>query len=68
MSNLTIYKGFRITYEPKPIPLSCFDYDWYSPESGDGGSGSTVEDCKSQIDEILEHISSGCPDPTERKA
>jgi len=61
---MTEYRGFRITLLPKPIPLRHFDYDFWSPQSGDGGSGASEQDCKDQVDELLEHIASGSPDPT----
>lgn len=55
------YKGFSITHEPKPIPTKTMDYDWIHPDydgadGGNGlcGNGQSVEDCKEQIDELLD--------------
>ena len=55
------YNGFIITHWAKPIPDRSHDYDFVH-EDYDGaedaqdnrhGSGSSVEDCKAQIDELL---------------
>lgn len=56
------YKGYSITYWAKPIPTRSFDFDFChedydgAPDSGDRrcGSGMSVEDCKEQIDELIE--------------
>jgi hypothetical protein len=53
------YKGFTITHDPKPISSRAWDYDFaHKDYDGPGdircGNGSSVEDCKAQIDEILE--------------
>ncbi len=55
------YKNYKISYNPKPIPTSVFDWDWQA-DGFDGaidsqddraGTGSSVDDCKRQIDELL---------------
>ena len=54
------YQGYTITYDPPPIPLRSFDWqfahDGYdgAPDSHDirFGSGPTAEDCQSQIDDL----------------
>jgi hypothetical protein len=56
------YRGYTISHWAKPIPATSFDYDFShedydgAPDSGDRrcGSGASVEDCKEQIDEIIE--------------
>lgn len=56
------YKDFYITYWMKPIPMRDHDYE-FAHDSYDGaedahdnryGSGSSLEDCKRQIDEYWE--------------
>jgi len=40
------YGPWRISYEPKPIPCSSYDYDWWhddfdgAPDAGDNRCGS----------------------------
>lgn len=56
------YRGYNITYWAKPVPTRAWDYDFAhedydgAPDSGDHrcGNGASVEDCKEQIDEIIE--------------
>lgn len=59
------YKGFTITYDPKPIPPRCgVDYNWFHPnydadyqgDNGLAGNGASVEHCKEQIDELLDDM------------
>ena len=53
--------GWSIEFNPKPIPLRQFDYD-FSHEDYDGcdggnglaGCGESIEDCVKQIKEIEE--------------
>lgn len=64
MTDIT-YRGYRIDYDPPPIPIrSCDwqfvheDYDGAPNEPGDGpgdhraGHGSSEADCRAQIDDI----------------
>ncbi len=54
------YRGYVITYDPKPIPFRGCDVDYVhenydGPEDVDGcGTAASVEDAKAEIDEILE--------------
>ena len=56
------YRGYRIYYDPKPVPLRIagswsYAHDGYdgAPDSGDHrwGWGGSVEDCKALIDERI---------------
>lgn len=57
-----LYKNYHIEYNPKPIPDSRFDYDFWadgydgSEDSKDirSGTGSSIEDCKNKIDEMIQ--------------
>ena len=59
MGNEIYYRGYYIEYNPPPIPTYNMDFAYYS-EDYDGpqdyryGYGKSVEDCKHQIDLILE--------------
>lgn len=55
----TTHRGFRIEYNPKPIPPSCgVDWDWWhpdfdgAPDGGDTrcGAEASLEACKEAID------------------
>lgn len=53
------YRGFSFSYWRKPIPTSAFDYDFVHDDyDGPGdprcGNGKSIEDCKEQIDGILD--------------
>ena len=53
---MDIPEGWRIDYNPKPIPDRNFDYD-FSHDDHDGdnglcGNGASEEDCIEQIKEI----------------
>lgn len=59
-----IYKNYIISYNPKPIGTTSHDWD-FAVDGYDGaddskdiraGTGSSVEDCISQIDEIIEEL------------
>lgn len=58
-ANARIYRGFTIDHAPPPIPDRSHDWQ-FAHEDYDGpgdkrcGTGANVEDCKQQIDEILE--------------
>ena len=54
------YKGYCITYDPKPIPIRFADYEFVH-EDYDGaidafdyrrGNGASVDECKDFIDAI----------------
>lgn len=56
------YKGYSITYWAKPMGDRRYDYD-YQHEDYDGapdgddnrcGSAASVEECKAEIDELIE--------------
>ncbi len=54
-----IYRGFRIWYEPPPIPIRA--YDWHFAHEGYDGPGdprhgdaASREDCQQRIDEYVE--------------
>ena len=57
-----IPEGWKITYDPKPIPDRRFDWDFIHDDydgAPDGnnhlaGNGSSVDDCINQIREIEE--------------
>lgn len=71
------YKDWNIEYNPKPIPPSCgVDYDFWHPDYDDinrlFGCGASIEDCKNQIDGILEQqvkekSCSNCGEPADIK-
>ncbi len=56
------YRGYTITHGAKPVPTRVWDYDFVhadydgAPDSGDRrcGNGASVDDCKEQIDELIE--------------
>lgn len=54
-----LYRGYRISIDPKPIPDRGFDFDFaHIDYDGPGdkrcGNGASVSDCKDRIDEIEE--------------
>lgn len=55
--NATVYRGFQIRYDPKPIPASCgVDWDWWHPDyAGPGdsrcGNAKSLEAAQQAIDE-----------------
>ena len=56
-----IPNGWHIEYDPKPIPISSHDYNYYHDDydGADGGNGlagtaSSVDDAMNQIMEIQE--------------
>lgn len=56
-----IPEGWSITYNPKPIPVRCHDYDFVHDnyDGADGGNGlcgtaSSIDDAIEQIEEINE--------------
>ena len=51
---MIVYRGYRITYEAKPIE---FPYEYMAEDYGGlpdkrCGIGASVDDCKAQIDEL----------------
>ena len=54
------YKDYIISYDPKPIPPRCFDWDFGhddydgAPDGNDYrcGNGDSIEHCKQQIDDM----------------
>ena len=54
----TEYRGFKIWHEPKPVPTRVWDWSFESANLETGGTGSSLEDCKLQIDEMLDDA---CP-------
>jgi|APSaa5957512493_1039668.scaffolds.fasta_scaffold43243_3 hypothetical protein len=51
-----IYRGYTISFDPKPIPYRDFDFahvDYDGPEDKRCGHGASVSDCQDQIDEII---------------
>lgn len=52
------YRGFTIEHDPKPIPTRAHDYsfvheDYDGPEDKRIGTGSSVQDCRDAIDDML---------------
>lgn len=52
------YRGFVISYDPKPIPIRMHDYNFVheeydGPEDKRIGTGASVQDCKDAIDDML---------------
>ena len=57
------YRGFKIKYDPPPIPLRTHDFqfahtDYDGPSDHRCGTGCSVADCKAQIDEMIDELSS----------
>ena len=57
-----VYKGYTISFNPKPIPIRSDDFDWYpndydGPEDGRGGTAETVTQAMIAIDEELGELS-----------
>ena len=55
---MMIYRGYTISFDPKPIPYRDFDFDFAhvdydGPEDKRSGHGASVSDCQDQIDEII---------------
>jgi hypothetical protein len=53
---MTAHRGWTIHYDPPPIPIRNCDYQATDP-NGDGepnAYGRTVEECRAEIDAILE--------------
>lgn len=54
---MNIPTGWHIKKNVKPIPVRCFDYDfWHDDFDGEGlvcGTASSVEDALRQIEEII---------------
>lgn len=58
------YRGWRITYDPPPIPVRHFDWQFQhegydgAPDSNDirYGAAATLEEAKQEIDERIEEI------------
>jgi len=52
---MTLYKGYNISYDCPPVPVNWMDYR-FTMEGCEGeladGHGSSIEDCKAQIDEM----------------
>ena len=51
-----IYRGYRIAYDPKPIPDRSHDWDWVhveydGPEDRRCGTAASIEAAKREIDE-----------------
>ena len=57
---ITLPNGWHIEYNPKPIPLRQFDYDFWHDDIDIGnnlhGYGSSEADCLNQITEILTNL------------
>ena len=60
------YLSWVITFNPKPIPVRTHDYDAVHPDYDgcDGGNGlyvtgESVDDCKKQIDELIQEEHAG---------
>ena len=57
---VTEYRDYIITYDPKPIPAYMgVDYDFAhkdydGPEDKRCGNGGSIEDCKALIDEQID--------------
>lgn len=59
-----LYKGYKISYNPKPIPTDQMDWDFVhddfdgAPDSNDRrcGSAASVEACKGEIDDLIEDL------------
>ena len=57
-----LYRGYRITYNPKPIPTRQFDWDFVhqdydgAEDANDhrAGSSASLEACKDEIDYLEE--------------
>lgn len=54
----TLYRGYEIRYNPKPIPTTRFDYDYW-PDDWDlgdprGGAAPSIEAARAEIDEEIE--------------
>lgn len=58
------YRGYTITYNPPPIPVRSFDYEWVHDDydgADDGndrrcGHSESVEAAKAAIDEQIEEM------------
>lgn len=46
------YRGYRIYFSSVVFANFAFVHDDYEPVGGRAGYGKSIEDCKSQIDEI----------------
>ena len=60
---ITFYNEWQIRYDPKPIPIRDFDWDFVHPnyDGADGGNGlagnaASIEECIKHIKEIEEEI------------
>jgi hypothetical protein len=56
-----IYRGYRIKFDPPPIPVRNMDWDWCpvdydGPEDPRGGRASSMDDAKAWVDEELEEL------------
>ena len=56
---MTEYRDYRITLYVKPSPFRGLDYDFAhkdydGPEDRRCGNGASIEDCKRQIDELID--------------
>lgn len=54
----TVYKGYTIAFNPKPIPDVSFDFDYFpndydGPEDPRGGSVGSVTQAQIAIDEEI---------------
>ena len=59
MKGETKYRGFEIYSDPPPIPTRAHDWafvheDYDGPGDNRHGTGRSVEDCHTQIDEMIE--------------
>jgi hypothetical protein len=57
----TVYRGFCISYEPKPIPSRSFDYayiheDYEGPGDHRFGTAASIEECKAGIDRLCDGV------------
>lgn len=48
------YRGYTIEYNPKPIPLRGYDYDYWCDDEELGGCAASVEQAKAEIDLEIE--------------
>ncbi|MNS40589.1 hypothetical protein D3C72_729110 [compost metagenome] len=59
-----VYKGFKIYYDPKPIPTNKLDWNWVhddfdgAPDSNDRrcGSAESIDACIVEIDDLIEDM------------
>lgn len=55
-----IYRDYEITSDPTCGCCIYVHLDYDGPEDGRVGEGTSIEDCKRQIDEIIENSCPAC--------